>query len=302
MDKYQYMVIIVGAIFCVLLLIIFGVLVKLTFKPHTVSKVVAPCPDYWEEVKEIRVNNANPNKDFIYKNDTSFVKQERVSGVFTALPDNGANANFVKTDIIGNNSVQGLRIMVNKETPLMRINNEVTKTITACKVPSFNSTNTGKIYKNDESRNIVLRDYKYGKKHNNLRNNYTTLDKIPNTGIEKDVQYDKNEFYYKLYTPSIDLITNGDGIDEKTIIPTPGFYWKTDCMDNKKCLTNSDDANVKIWGKTYSGTAYTPNTFYIDFKNNNWHTYNMQKSQKCNLKDWANKNGIVWDGITNLTC
>jgi hypothetical protein len=60
--------------------------------------------------------------------------------------------------------------------------------------------------------------------------------------------------------------------------------------------------NIKIWGNEYSNTKYTPTEYYIDFKDNDWHAINMNKSINCNLRDWANRNAIEWDGITNMAC
>jgi len=213
MDKYQYMVITVGAIFCVLLLIGFGVLVKLTFKEKKMAKKMAPCPDYWEEVKDVRVVDVIPNMNT-------------------------------------NNKIQ----------------NEVSSTKTLCKVPSRRDTNIGTtIY--DTDNNMNLRNYSYTTK-------------------------------YKRH---------GDSLLTSSIIPTPGFYWKANCISgNAVCLSGKDDSKVKIWGNSYSdGDAsytYEPKEFYIDFKDNDWHAYNMHKSTKCNIKSWANANDIVWDGITNMDC
>ena len=276
MDRYQYMFITVGAIFCVLLLVGFSILVQLTFKEEKMIKKVAPCPDYWEEVKNVRVVDVNPNKNFIYKGDTKF--------------------DISKNIIIGNNSVQYQRIMVDTDTPLIRINNEVTKKITACKVPSSGGINIGNIY----SGNIQLRNYRYGLKYNNLRGNYTTQNIIPTTGANINVNYDKKTNIYTLTTPGGNIIA-GDNLSNSIL--TPGFYWKADCSSNENiCLSGKDDGNVKIWGISYDRTLYTPSEFYIDFKHDDWHAYNMHKSKKCNLKNWANTNGIVWDGITNVDC
>jgi hypothetical protein len=205
MNKYQNIVINVGIIFCVLLLLGFTILVFLTFKEKKISKKVAPCPDYWQEVKDVRVVDVIPNMN---------------------------NSN--------------------------KIINEVSTTKTLCKVPSNTDTNIGKtIY--DNAGNINLRNYSY----------------ISN---------------YK---------RSGDTLSNSSIIPTPGFYWKAECNDGTTTCNNSD---IKIWGNEYSGNTYTPSEFYIDFKDNDWHAYNMHKSTKCNLKNWANARGIVWDGITNMDC
>jgi hypothetical protein len=297
MDKYQYMVIIVGAIFCVLLLLIFSLFVNMNAKERPNAKKIAPCPDYWEEVKDVRVVDVNPNTDFIYKDNTSFVKYQRKDGKYKTDPANNVGLDFTKDDTIGNNAVQGIRIMIDKNTPLLRINNEVTKKITACKVPSSSEINVGNIYK---SGNLQLRNYSYGSKYNNLRNNYTTIDNIGKNGTRVSVKYDTHGKFYKLETPASYTIT-GDSL--LSPIPTPGLYWKADCMDGTNCLSGKDHGNVKIWGNSYSdGGQYIPSEFYIDFKDNDWHAYNMQKSTKCNLKRWANANNIVWDGITNMDC
>jgi hypothetical protein len=292
MDKYQYMVIIVGAIFCVLLLLIFSLFVNMNAKEQPNAKKIAPCPDYWEEVKDVRVVDVNPNTDFIYKDNTSFVKYQRKDGKYKTVPADDFLSDFTKSVNIGNNAVQGIRIMLNKNTPLLRINNEVTKKITACKVPSSSEINVGNIY---SGSNIQLRNYSYGSKYNNLRNNYTTTDKIDKNGTLVSVKYDTNGKFYKLETPNTYTIT-GDSL--LSPIPTPGFYWKADCKTGTNCLSDKDDRNVQIWGNI----GYNPSEFYIDFKDNDWHAYNMQKSTKCNLKRWANANGIVWDGITNMDC
>jgi hypothetical protein len=202
------MVITVGAIFCVLLLLYFGVLFQFKVeKKIKMAKKVAPCPDYWEEVKDVRLVDVIP------------------------IMDNSKNT----------------------------IKNEVTLTKTLCKVPSSTNTNIGNtgntIYISDG--NIKLRNYNY-------KTNYKRT---------------------------------GDNLPEPSII-TPGFYWKAECDGRLDC----EDIHVKIWGNNYGSTRYTPSEFYIDFNDNDWHTYNMHKSQKCNLKDWANDRGIIWDGITNMNC
>lgn len=55
MEKFQYMIIVIGAIFCVLLLLGFFVLNRSIRKKDDVIRSIAPCPDYWEEVKDTRV-------------------------------------------------------------------------------------------------------------------------------------------------------------------------------------------------------------------------------------------------------
>ena len=280
MDKYQYMVVTVSAIFCILLLIGFGILVNFTFKEEQMTKKIANCPDYWKEVKDVRVVNVNPNKDFIYKDNKAFTGTKQI--------------------IIGNNSVQNVRIMLDKNTPIIRINNEVTKKITACKVPSNDDINAGKIY--SLGKVISLRNYTYGSEYKNLRNNYTIPTKIDIGGSSLDVKYDNIGKFYKLENPNESLIT-GDDLDKKSTISTPGFYWKAECINNTtECLSGKDEGNVKIWGVTYNNNKYSPSEFYIDFKDDDWHAYNMHKSKKCNLKNWANANGILWDGITNAKC
>ena len=68
MTKFQYMVLIVAAIFIVLVLIIFGIFVKMSFSQKKIKKKRAPCPDYWEEVKNVSVVDVYPNKEYIYNN------------------------------------------------------------------------------------------------------------------------------------------------------------------------------------------------------------------------------------------
>jgi hypothetical protein len=291
MEKYKYMVITVGAIFCVLLLIGFGVLVNLTFKEKKMAKKMAPCPDYWTEEKDVLVVDVNPNKDFIYKG----------KGKIEKTPF-----------IIGNNAIQEDIIMIDENTPLLRINNEVTKKITACKVPLPSAINVGNIY---SGGSIQIRNSSYGPTHNNLRNNYTTPDKIVPTGSSLNVSYVKagsdkknkiQKYIYELTTPTGNIITTGDpSVNVVNELSTPGFYWKANCIsDDPACLSGKDDSKVKIWGNTYSndGGIYNPTEFYIDFKDNAWHALNMHKSTKCNIKSWANANDIVWDGITNMDC
>ena len=285
MDKYQYMVITVGAIFCVLLLIGFGVLVKLTFKEKKMAKKMAPCPDYWTEEKDVLVVDVNPNKDFIYK-------------------DEGKDV--LNPITIGNNAIQQDIIMFDENNPLLRINNEVTKKITACKVPLSGNINVGNIY---NGPSIQIRNYSYGPSYNNLRNNYTTPDKIDPNGTSVSVSYvkagsdkkNKIQKYIYQFNNSAYIKNNGDNYESVVNHPglsTPGFYWKANCiLGNEVCLSGKDDSKVKIWGNNY-----TPSEFYIDFKDNDWHAYNMHKSTKCNIKSWANENNIVWDGITNMNC
>jgi hypothetical protein len=293
MNKYQYMVITVGAIFCVLLLIGFGILVNLTFKEKKMSKKVASCPDYWTEEKDVLVVDVNPNTDFIYKDSTSFVKYQRKNGKSKAIPTGDTASDFTRNSNIGNNVVQDIRIMLDKNIPLLRINNEVTKKITACKVPVQGAINVGNIY-SDSS--IKLRNFSYGSKYNNLRGNYTTQNLIPSSGRFLNIKYDTRDKIYKLNT--LDGNVNiGDSLSSPIL--TPGFYWKANCISgNAVCLSGKDDTKVEIWGNN----SYTPSEFYIDFNDNYWHTYNMNKSTKCNIKRWANANEIVWDGITNLNC
>jgi hypothetical protein len=37
----------------------------------------------------------------------------------------------------------------------------------------------------------------------------------------------------------------------------------------------------------------------VDFTDVRWSTYNGAQSRSCALKAWANKNGVIWDGISN---
>ena len=37
----------------------------------------------------------------------------------------------------------------------------------------------------------------------------------------------------------------------------------------------------------------------VDFTDVRWSTYNGGQSRNCALKAWANKNGVIWDGIHN---
>jgi hypothetical protein len=268
------MVITVAAIFALLLLIIFGILVKMSFTEEKIKKKKAPCPDYWEEVKNVSVVGLYPNKEYIYKNDTPFTTS-------------------TNNEVIGNNDDEGIQIMIDKNKPFIRILNENPKTITACKVPKKDATNSGKIY-TDASLNI--RNYRYGGETD--RKNYTTIDQIPPTGTNVTITYNTSGNFYSIDKSYNELVNTGDSIDNNSVIKTPGFYWGTECISGNTCLNGTDNGNIKIWGKE----SYTPSNYYIDFNDNDWHAINMHKSQLCNLKDWANRNKIVWDGVTNITC
>ena len=275
MTKFQYMVLIVAAIFIVLVLIIFGIFVKMSFSQKKIKKKRAPCPDYWEEVKNVSVVDVYPNKEYIYKNNSPF----------TTTSD----------EKIGNNDVQGIQIRIDKDTPFIRILNENPKTITACKVPANGATNVGSIYDTDNT--LKIRNFRYGAETN--RKNYTTIDKIPATGTSAPVAYDKKNDYYSIDPNNTALVNAGDSINIDKVIKTPGFYWDTACINaDTACHNGTDNGNIKIWGNN----SYTPSNFYIDFTDNDWHAINMNKSQLCNLKDWANRNNIVWDGVTNIAC
>jgi hypothetical protein len=275
------MVLTVAAIFAILLIIIFGILVKMSFTEEKLKKKKAPCPDYWEEVKNVSVVDVYPNKEYIYKNNQPFT---------TAT----------NRETIGNNDVQGIKIMLNKNTPFIRILNENPKTITACKVPNNTATNVGNIY-NGES--LKIRNFRYGAETD--RKNYTTIDKIPAIGTNATLTYNKTGNYYSIdpatYTALVNTGDNNitDEIKDTPGFKTPGFYWGTDCINNNiTCHNGTDNGNIKIWGNN----AYIPSKYYIDFTDNDWHAINMHKSQLCNLKDWANRNNIVWDGVTNIAC
>ena len=104
--------------------------------------------------------------------------------------------------------------------------------------------------------------------------------------------------YYSINQHDTNLVIPGDTIASANVIKTPGFYWGTDCSSGNACLEGTDNGNIKIW----NDSSYTPLNYYIDFEDNDWHAINMNKSKVCNLKDWANRNGIVWDGVTNIEC
>lgn len=280
MTKFQYMVLTVASIGAVLLLIIFGILTKMSFSQNKIKKKMSPCPDYWEEVKNVNVVNVYPNKEFVYKNNTPFT-------------------NETNSEIIGDNNVQDVKIMINEKRPLLRILNETSRTITACKVPSHNGKNVGKIYENTSPYSLKLRNLRFGN-NSSVRNNYTTIDKIPQTGTSVNLSYDKNKNYYSISEGDPALITSGDNISSNDVIKTPGLYWKTECInkDDIKCYNENNNNDIKIWGID----NYTPSDFYIDFTHNDWHSINMNKTKLCNLKDWAMRNSIVWDGVSNVVC
>jgi hypothetical protein len=282
MTKFQYMVLIVALIFLILTLIIFGIFVKMTFTEEKLKKKKAPCPDYWEEVKDASVVDVYPNKEYIYIDKTGFTP--------------GSISPVVAT--IGNNAAQDIQIMLDKDSPFIRITNENTKKINACKVPIKGKANTGTIYENTDPYSLKLRNYRYGPETN--RKNYTTIYKISQTGAQANITYNKKDDSYSIDPSTNSVLVNvGDPIVMNSVIKTPGFYWGTECVDGgNACLKGRDNGNIKIWGKS----SYTPSNYYIDFEDNDWHAINMNKSKLCNLKDWANRNGIVWDGVTNIEC
>ena len=280
MTKFQYMVLIVAVIFVVLTMIIFGIFVKMTFTEEKLKKKKAPCPDYWEEVKRVPVVDVYPNKEYIYIDETIFTP-----GSTSAT--------------IGNNAAQDIQIMLDKNTPFIRITNENTKKINACKVPDSGKANTGTIYGNTGDDPLTLRNYRYGPETN--RKNYTTTGKILQTGTPNvQIIYNNKDKYYSINPSDPNygtLVIPGDTIASANVIKTPGFYWGTVCSSGDACLEGTDNDKIKIWGD-----SYTPSNYYIDFEDNDWHAINMNKSKVCNLKDWANRNGIVWDGVTNIEC
>ena len=277
MTKFQYMVLIVAVIFVVLTMIIFGIFVKMTFTEEKLKKKKAPCPDYWEEVKRVPVVDVYPNKEYIYIDKTGFTP-----GSISAT--------------IGNNAAQDIQIMLDKNTPFIRITNENTKKINACKVPIKDAANTGTIYSKTGDDPLTLRNYRYGPETN--RKNYTITGKIQQDGkTDVNITYNNKDKYYSIDQNDTTLVIPGDTITSANVMKTPGFYWGTECISGNACLEGTDNGNIKIWGD-----SYTPSNYYIDFEDNDWHAINMNKSKVCNLKDWANRNGIVWDGVTNIEC
>jgi hypothetical protein len=80
-------------------------------------------------------------------------------------------------------------------------------------------------------------------------------------------------------------------------------YWTTD-TDNKSCTVpvnnSSDKRNFNIPSTGYDTITNTPGytTGKIDFTNPDWNT--RSKTRECAIKDWSNKYGVEWDGISNF--
>jgi hypothetical protein len=93
----------------------------------------------------------------------------------------------------------------------------------------------------------------------------------------------------------------------KTINP-PSYskcpdYWETD-TDNVSCTIPSD-TNATNFNKpndvAYKTTTNTPgysSSGKINFTDSAWNT--RSKTRECAIKDWSNKYGVEWDGISNF--
>lgn len=70
-------------------------------------------------------------------------------------------------------------------------------------------------------------------------------------------------------------------------------YNKPDSSLTTANLTGYSLENIPFGYNIYNGTGT------VDFTDVRWSTFNGAQSRNCALKAWANKNGIVWDGIHN---
>jgi hypothetical protein len=75
------------------------------------------------------------------------------------------------------------------------------------------------------------------------------------------------------------------------VIPTGGKTKNSSSIfkDNKLILDTKTTPGLVANSSNNSGT--------IDFSNSGWSS--LGSSQLCAQKDWANKNGIIWDGVNN---
>jgi hypothetical protein len=80
-------------------------------------------------------------------------------------------------------------------------------------------------------------------------------------------------------------------------------YYKKNDKDIETTATDSPLHIVNIQGFSLDqipfGYNIAENANSVDFTNVNWSTYGGATSRNCALKAWANKNGVVWDGIHN---
>ena len=73
---------------------------------------------------------------------------------------------------------------------------------------------------------------------------------------------------------------------------TPSYASDTN-YESKQIKSYSLD-NIPFGYNIYDASGGT-----VDFTDVRWSTYNGAQSRSCALKAWANKNGVIWDGISN---
>lgn len=81
-------------------------------------------------------------------------------------------------------------------------------------------------------------------------------------------------------------------------------YWTLDTTDNKSCAipvnSSTDTTKFNIPSTGYNNINNTPGytSTKIDFTDGGWKT--RSKTRECAIKDWTNKYGVEWDGISNF--
>jgi hypothetical protein len=87
-----------------------------------------------------------------------------------------------------------------------------------------------------------------------------------------------------------------DDIEDNLIVYNNAYH-ASDASD-------ASEYNLKVYD--VSGYDLTNIPFGYDYKNGTvdftdvrWSTYNGSRSKYCSLKAWANKNGVIWDGVHN---
>jgi hypothetical protein len=109
----------------------------------------------------------------------------------------------------------------------------------------------------------------------------------------------------------VGLLMNSSTTDQTTFPPTRNIcpdYWQKGHDVSSCAIPSFDSKNIgTIYNKAttppslvtgfINTTGYSSNTNDIDFTKNEWST--SGKSEICAKKNWANTNGILWDGVSN---
>jgi len=81
-----------------------------------------------------------------------------------------------------------------------------------------------------------------------------------------------------------------------------GNTYRTPVQNTSPNVSGYESKSIKSYSLDnipFGYNIYDASGGTVDFTDVRWSTYNGGKSRSCALKAWANKNGVIWDGISN---